>query len=277
MRLLAGLVVLALAAQPARADDKETLQQALSRVAQLDSYSFKGETEFQSQFGAAPGNQIPSLDGKYQKDAGLYIKSDRGEVFRKGDRILIKAGDADWQDLAQFNPPAPPAADGQKPRLRGNPMMVQLMLRNLKAPHEELRDLSRGLKSVKKSEKTDKIGDVDCFEYSGELSEEALKGSPLGRLAQLGGANASLSANARFWVDGQGNVVIYEVVTRGSVTFQGNQIDLSITRRSEITDAGKTRVEVPEAVRKLLEKPSPEKAPEKSEDKPGKPEDKKDP
>jgi hypothetical protein len=156
-------------------------------------------------------------------------------------------------------------------------MMVQLMLRNLKAPHEELRDLGRGLKSVKKSEKTEKIGDADCFEYSGELSEDALKGSPLGRLAQLGGANASLSATARFWVDGQGDVVIYEVLTRGTVTFQGNQIDLSITRRSEISDAGKTKVEVPEGVRKLLEKPASEKTPEKTEDKPGKAEDKKDP
>ncbi|HEV3025999.1 MAG TPA: hypothetical protein VG457_00415, partial [Planctomycetota bacterium] len=219
-----------------------------------------------------------SLDGKYQKDLGLYIKSDRGEVFRKGDRILVKAGTGDWQDLAQFQPPAPPAGDGQKPRLRGNPMMVKLMLRNLKAPHEELRELAKGLKSVKKSEKTDKIGEVDCFEYSGELGEEALKASPLGRLALLGGQNASLSASARIWVDTQGNIVIYEVLTKGSVNFQGNQIELSMTRRSEITDAGKTKVEVPEAVQKLLsEPPKTEKTdkPEKSQD-PKSP-DKKDP
>jgi hypothetical protein len=257
-----------MAAAPAAADDKEALQQVLNKVAELESYSFKGETEFQSQFGGAPGNQVPSLDGKYQKDVGLYIKSDRGEVFRKGDRVLVKQGTNDWQDLAQFQPPAPPAADGQRPRLRGNPAMVKLMLRNLKAPHEEVRDLAKGLKSVTKAEKTEKIGDVDCFEYSGELTEEALKGSPMGRLAMLGGANAALSASARFWVDGQGNLVIYEVVTKGSVTFQGNQIDLSLTRRSEITDAGKTKVEVPEAVQKLLSaKPAPEKAPEKTEDK----------
>ena len=48
-------------------------------------------------------------------------------------------------------------------------------------------------------------------------------------------------------------------------------------RRSEISDAGKTKVEVPEGVRKLLEKPASEKTPEKTEDKPGKAEDKKDP
>jgi len=266
MRSLSCLAAVIFAASPVLADDKETLQQAINKVTELDSYSFKGETEFQSQFGTAPGGQIPSLDGKYQKDAGLYIKSEKGEVFRKGDRVLVKQGANEWQDLAQFQPPTPPAADGQKPRLRGNPMMAKLMLKNLKAPHEELRDLAKGFKSVKKADKTEKIGDVDCFEYSGELSEEALKGSPLGRLAMLGGANASLSASARVWVDTQGNVVIYEVVTKGTVTFQGNQVDLSLTRRSEITDAGKTKVEVPEAVQKLLaEKPKPEKTEDKKD------------
>ena len=265
MRGSSAAAFLILAASPAFADDKESLQQAVSRVVELDSYSFKGETEFQNQFGIAPGNQIPTLDGKYQKDVGLYIKSDRGEVFRKGDRVLVKQGSADWQDLAQFQPPAPPpAADGQKPRFRGNPMMVKMLLRNLKAPHEELRELVRGLKAVKKSEKTEKIGDVDCYEYSGDLSEDALKGTPMGRLAQLGGANASLSASARVWVDTGGNVQIYEVVTRGTVTFQGNQIDLTLTRRSEITDAGKTRIEVPEEVQKLLSAPP---APPKTEEK----------
>jgi len=268
MRVLTVLAALLLAAAPALADDQESLQQAIKKVADLDSYSFKGETEFQSQFGNAPGPQVPSLDGKYQKTVGLYIKSDKGEVFRKDDRVLVKQGDGDWQDLAQFQPfkaPTPPAADGQRPRLRGNPMMVKLMLKNLKAPHEELRDLARGFKSLKKAEKTGKIGDVDCFEYSGDLGDEAMRNSPLGRLAQLGGPNATLTGSARVWVDTQGNVVIYETVTKGSVTLQGNQIDLTLTRRSEITDAGKTTVEVPEAVQKLLsEKP---KAAEKTEDK----------
>src|SRR5579872_2911107 len=268
MRFLSFMATLILAASPALADDKEALQQAVLKVTELDSYSWKSETEFQNQFGTGPGNQIPSFDGKYQKDVGLYIKSEKGQVFRKGDRVLVKQGENEWQDLEQFKPPTPPAADGQKPRLRGNPMMAKLMLRNLKAPHEELRDLVKGLKSVKKGEKSEKIGDVDCFEYSGELGEDALKASPLGRLALLGGANASLSATARIWVDTKGDVVIYEVLTKGAVNFQGNQIELQLTRRSEISDAGKTKVEVPEAVQKLLsEKPKVESEDKKVPDK----------
>jgi hypothetical protein len=253
MKTLAALILIAAPAWAA--DDKETLQQALSKVAALDSYSFKGETEFNSPFGAgAPGGQVPTLDGKYQKDTGLYIKSDKGDVFRKGDRVLVKQGAAgEWTDLANFQPPTPPAGDPAKPRARGGAMMGKLMLRNLKAPHEELKDLAKGFKSVKKDEKTEKIGDVDCFQYSGDLSEEAMRSSPLGRiLTQFGGANASVNGTARVWVDTQGNVVIYETVTKATVEFQGNQIDFSLTRRSEITDANKTKVEVPEAVQKLL-------------------------
>src|SRR5262245_12884424 len=104
-------VLLALAA-PAFADDRETLAQAVSKAAALDSYSFKSEVEVQSSFGGGPP-QVPTMDGKYQKDAGLHIKSDKGEVFKKGDRVFVKQGGGDWQDLAQFQLPAP--AEGDKP------------------------------------------------------------------------------------------------------------------------------------------------------------------
>ena len=85
----------------------ETLTKALEKAAALESYAFKGETEFQSQFGNAPA-QVPSMDGKYQKDVGMHIKSDRGEFFRKGDRFLVKQGSGDWTDLADVKPPPPP-------------------------------------------------------------------------------------------------------------------------------------------------------------------------
>ena len=88
-----------------------------------------------------------------------------------------------------------------------------------------------------------------------------MKGSPLGRmLGQFGaGANAETKGSARVWVDGAGNVVIFEVVTKISIDVQGNQIDITMTRRCELSDAGKAKVEVPEAVQKLMtEKPKTE-------------------
>jgi hypothetical protein len=268
MKTLATLAALMVLAAPATArDDKETLAQAASKAAALESYAFKGETEFQSAFGNAPA-QVPSMDGKYQKDAGMHIKTDKGEFFRKGDRILLKQSQGEWQDVAQFQPPAPP--DGSPPanknRAARGGVLGKMMIRNFKAPHEELKDLAKGIKEVKKGEKPEKIGDADCFQYSGELSDEAMKGSPLGRmLGQFGGANASVSGSAKIWVDGSGSVVIYEVITKATVEIQGNSIDFSMARRTEITGAGNTKVEVPEGVQKLLnEKP---KAEEKKEDK----------
>ena len=72
--------------------------------------------------------------------------------------------------------------------------------------------------------------------------------------------------SARLWIDGSGNVVIYEVTTKATVDVQGNQIEFSLIRRNEISEVGKTKVEVPEAVQKLLsEKPKTEE--KKTEDK----------
>jgi hypothetical protein len=256
------LAALILIATPALADDKDALTQAVGKLAAFDSYAFKGETEFNSQFGNAPPT-IPTLDGSYQKDSGLYIKSDKGEMFRKGDRVFVKQPQQDWQDLSAFQPPAPPA--GQGPRAGG--LFGKMMLRNVKPPHEELKEVVRGLKTVAKAEKTEKINDLDCTAYSGELSDESMKLSPLGRLlGQFGGANHEVKGSARFWVDPQGNIVIYELLTKATVDFQGNQIDFSLARRSEISNAGKTKVEVPDGVRKLLDAPKPEKTEDKKPD-----------
>ena len=260
MNTLASLAVLLAWAAPAFADDKETLTQAVSKIAALESYAFKGETEVQSPFGNGPA-QVPTMDGKYQKDAGLYIKSEKGEMFKKGDRVFVRPGAGEWQDLAQFQPPAP--AEGDKPnRNRGRGALFgRMMIRNFRAPHEELPDLVKGLKELHKGDKTEKIGDVDCIQYSGDLSEEAMKASPLGRmLGQFGAAgNAETKGSARIWVDGGGRLVIYEVITKVSLDVQGNQIDVSMIRRCELSDAGKVRVEIPEAVQKLLnEKPKTE-------------------
>lgn len=250
--LLAAILALA-----ATADDKDALTQAVAKLAALDSYAFKGETEFNSQFGNTPPT-IPTLDGTYQKDAGLYIKSDKGEMFRKGDRVFVKQPQQDWQDLSSFQPqpPATPPAAGKGPRAGG--LFGKMMLRNVKAPHDELKDVVRGLKTVTKAEKTEKINDLDCSAFSGDLSEEAMKMSPLGRLlGQFGGANHEVKGSARFWVDPQGNIVIFEILTKATVDFQGNQIDFSLVRRNEITDAGKAKVTVPEGVQKLLDAAKP--------------------
>lgn len=276
MKTFASLGLIALLSAPAAArDDREALTQALTKTADLESYSWKGETEFQTAFGGGP-SQVPNFDGAYQKGVGLHLKSDRGEFFRKDDRSFVKPTDGEWQDLKTFRPAAQ-AGGGNPPNPNRNHArngaFGMMMLRNFKAPHDELRELAKGLKDVKKGEKPEKIDDRECLQYSGDLSEDAMKGSPLGRmLGQFGGANASVNGSAKFWVDAAGNLVIFEVITKATVEIQGNSVDLTLIRRSEISNQGKAKVEIPQAVQKLLEgKPKVEdpKPEPKAEDKKG--------
>jgi len=172
-------------------DDKEALEKAVAKVAAYESYAFKGETELQSQFGNLPG-QVPSMDGKYQKDVGMHIKTERGEFFRKGDRVLVKQGQAEWTDVANVQAPTPPAdAPPKKRGGRGGAGFAQMMMKNFKAPHDDVKDLAKNFKEVKKQEKTEKIGDVECTVYAGDLSDESMKSSPLGRMLGMFGDQRS--------------------------------------------------------------------------------------
>jgi hypothetical protein len=140
-----------------------------------------------------------------------------------------------------------------------------MMLRGVGAPHEELKGIEAGFKEIKKEE--EKIGEKSCAVYSGELTKEGIAASPLGKMAgqfgAFGGGALDLSGSAKAWVDGEGNLVRYEMNTRLAGEFNGNAFEFTLKRTTDLSDVGKTQVETPEAVKKLLE----EKPAEKTEDK----------
>ena len=251
----------------ARVDDKDAVTAAANKIADASSYAFKGETKVDSPLGGGVGaGAVPAYDGKFNKETGLHVTvGDRAEFFRKGDKNYVKMQQNDWAELDKAQLPG--GQGGQKGQ-RGA-LMGRMMLKNLKAPHEEAKEIAKGFKELKKEEKSDKVGEKDCAVYGGDLSEEGVKASPLGRmiggLSALGGGaqNAEMSGKGRLWVDSDGNLVKYETSTRVAVEFQGNPIEFTMVRSTEITGVGKTKVEVPEGVQKLLS----EKPAEKSEDK----------
>ena len=57
----------------------------------------------------------------------------------------------------------------------------------------------------------------------------------------------------KIFLDASGSVLVYEVTTKATVELQGNQIDFAMTRRGEISEVGKAKVEIPEGVQKLLD------------------------
>lgn len=266
MKTLVALMILG-ASSLAKADDKDTVSAAAAKAADVTSYTFKGDTKVDAPFaGGGLGQQIPAMEGKFQKDVGLHITvGDRGEFFRKGEKNFVKTGQTDWAELdkAQLGG----AGGGGQNRQRGA-LMGRMVMKNLKAPHEEIKDLAKGFKELKKEEKADKVGEKECAVYGGDLSEEGVKASPLGKMiaqfGALGGGaqNAEMSGKGRVWVDSDGVLVRYELTNKVSIDFQGNTIEFSMARSTEFSAVGKTKVEVPEAVQKLLEKPA-----EKTEDK----------
>ncbi len=266
MKMIAVLALLGATAMARNADDKDAVSAAAGRLAESASYAFKGETKVESAFGDAGAQQIPVFDGKYSKESGTHITAgDRGEYFRKGDRILVKNPQGDWTDLdkAQFGGGGTPGGNRQRGVLAS-----RIFLKNMRAPHEEAKDLAKGFKELKKEEKGEKVGERECAVYAGDLTEDAVKASPVGRMitqfGALGGGaqNAEMSGKGKIWIDSDGNLARYQLATRIAVDFQGTAIEFSMTRSTELSGVGKTKVEVPEAVQKLLDKPA-----EKPEDK----------
>lgn len=253
MRLLTLLAALG-AAVPAFADDKEDLAKAAAKAAALDSYAFKLEINVEAQAFQLP-QQIPALEGKYQKDVGLHLTlGGQGEMFRQGSKIFVKQGDGEWMDLE--------SAGGGGGKGGGRRGMGLRMLTNVKGPHEELKDFEKTLKEVKRAEGSDKVGDRECSIYSGDQTDEAAKQSPIGQTLARFGAQAEMKGKAKAWVDRDGAIVKYEIRTDITTEFQGNAIELTMTRTTVISDAGKVKVEVPEALRKLLGEKSEDKKPE---------------
>ncbi len=233
--------ILLLAFSAALADDKDDLARAARRLAEAGSYTFKVEIRSDAPF------PIPGLEGRHGKDAGTHVKAgDRVELFHAGGKLFVRQGEGDW---------AP--ADGHSPaggrRRRGGGML----LHGMAAPHEELKGLESALREIKKGE-PEKVGEKTCIVLSGELTKEGIAASPLGRsMSQFGppggAAGFELSGTARAWIDADGNLLRYEMRTRVAGEFGGNAFEFSLLRTTDFSEVGRTRVEVPEGVRKLLE------------------------
>jgi hypothetical protein len=250
MRILAVLAGLATAAG---ADDKADLAKAAAKLAEAGSYTFKVDIQTDAPF------PMPSLEGKFHKEAGTHVKAgERGEFFRKGEKTYLRQGAGDWQDAESFRPAGGQGGGGRRRGAGG------LMMRGMGAPHEELKGLENAFKELKREE--EKLGEKSCSVYSGELTKEGIAASPLGKMAgqfgAFGGGALDMTGSAKAWVDPGGNLVRLESTTRLAGEFNGNAFEFSFKRTTDFSDVGKTAVETPEGVKMLVE----EKPAEKSED-----------
>jgi hypothetical protein len=223
------------------ADDKEDLANASKKATEMTSYSFSSHIEIE-------GGPVPmdfEFNGKYSKETATHVQGEAMgrdfEVYKQGEKVAIKR-EGEWS-----------LESGAR---RGGMREMERAV-----PHEELKEIDKKFKEVKKSASKERVGEKECSVYEGELSEKAVKEMiPMGR--GMGAMeNAEISGSAKLWIDEEGVIRKYEMSVNMNLDFQGNQLEMKILRSTELSGIGDTIVEIPSEVTSLLSKD------EKSEDK----------
>jgi hypothetical protein len=213
----------------------EELAEAAKKAAAMESYAFKVEVK-----SAKGKNQPGAIEVRVQKDQPFALKSGAAEGFRKGGAIVYKDGE-EWKRVEK-------ADKGEK---KSQPAAASFA--TVKLVHEELEGFEKSFEKVEKAPEKDK----DCTVWSGTLTPTAAR-----ILVTTGGKsdaknNATYSGTAKVWVNAEGHIVRYEVVSlmKGESPKKG-PVEVTTTKTVEILERGATKIEVPEAAAKLLNSPS---------------------
>lgn len=227
--MLFGFMVLAAGSLVAAdSNPKDDVTNAAKKLGDKDNYSWHTTVVVPEDAPFHPG----PTDGKTEKGGFTHVKLSFGdnttEFVLKGDKAAVTNPDGGWQALSELD-----SSEGPGRFLVG-------MIKNFKAPATQAADIAASTKELKKD------GDV----YSSDLTEEGAK--DLLRFRRGGDATVSnAKGSAKFWVK-DGVLTKYEFKVTGSVSFNGNDMDVDRKTTVEIKDVGTTKVTVPEPAKKKL-------------------------
>lgn len=210
---------------------KDDVIAAAKKLGQEANYTWKTVVTVPEGAPFRPG----PMEGRTEKDGYTKVSGTFGdnswEFIRKGEKAAIN-GDDGWQSLADLEKEEGPG------RFRA------AMTRNLKAPAVQAAEIADSTKELKKD------GDV----YSGELTEDGAK-SLLTFRRRSGGEGPTVSnakGSAKFWLQ-DGSLTKYEFKVKGTVSFNGNDMENDRTTSVEIKDVGTTKIQVPDEAKKKLD------------------------
>jgi hypothetical protein len=208
----------------------EELAEAAKKTAAMENYTFKVELKT----GKAK-HDAGAIDVRYQKDQPLGLKVGSTEGFKKAGAIVYKDGE-EWKRVEK-------PAKGEK---KNQPAAASFAL--VKLAHEELEGFEKSFEKVEKAPEKDR----DCTVWSGTLTPTAAR-----VLVSTGGKadaknNAAYSGTAKVWVNAEGYIVRYEVVSTMKGEGKKGPVEEKITKTVDISERGSTRVEVPEGAAKAL-------------------------
>lgn len=215
-----------LAAQAGPADDVKSAAQKLNDES---SYSWHTTTVVPESSRYKPG----PIEGKTEKGGMTYVKMTFGdnttEVYMSGtNAVLTNPDDGGWQKLSEMDTSQGPG------RMMGG------MVRNFKSPAMQAADLVANCKDLQMTNGA----------YASDLTEAGAK--QLMMFRRGGNANISNpSGTAMFWIK-DGELTKYEAHVKGTMSFNGNDIDVDRDTTVEFKDVGSTKIEVPDDVKKKL-------------------------
>jgi len=230
----------ALAAGGALPDEpKDELAKASEKTRGLENYKFKGKFEVEG----VPFLPDPvEYNGAYVKDQGFTATlGPVGKIFRIDKKVAIQDPDSGEWVLSKA---------GRK--VGEGPLAAQIpvIARSLRPPHEELKKIEERFKAIKKRDGAEKIAEQDCAVYEGDLTEAGVKAMlPGGALLGPG----TYEGRAQVWVNPDGKIVKYKADCKMVVKFNENEMEIVVNRTTELTDLGKAKVEMPDAVKKLFD------------------------
>lgn len=225
-------IVSALAGSLVAADSpKSEVSKAAAKLAQQDNYSWTATTKVPESTRFRPG----PVEGATEKGGFTYWTSTAGErkmqAAMKGEKRVAINREGEWQTSEELE-----GAEGAG-RFAG------AILRGFKLPAAQAEEIAGFAKDLQKD------GEV----YAGDLTEEGAKA--LLSFRRRAGGNApeitNPSGSVKFWVK-EGMLTKYEFQVKGSMNFNGNDVDMDRTTTVEIKDIGKSKVNVPEEAKKKL-------------------------
>ena len=221
--LFGAMVLVAASLGAADSSPKDEITAAAKKLGDKPNYSWKATVVVPDDAQFKPG----PTEGKTEKNGFTLVTMSFGEnttqAVLKGDKAAVTNRDGEWQSVADLD-----SAEG-----RGR--FLGRMVKNIKTPAEQAAELAAATKNLKKD------GDV----YSSELTDEGAKAQF--RIA----AASSAKGSVKFWLK-DGALTKYEFKLKGTVDFNGNEVDVDRTTTVEIKDIGTTKVNVPEAAAKKL-------------------------
>jgi hypothetical protein len=208
-----------LAALAAPAADADDLAKALRAATGADGYAF-----------TVRENGGAEVEGKYQKGRPVSLRADRIDFFKKGDALVYKQADG-WHKAKTGTLSDPLAILGASAKARGT-----------RLPGDELAGLEKRLRNLKKSEEKGQVV------YGGDLTEEGAKA-----LAKSEDREVARGGTAKLWLDDKGRPARYEITIRLKGRRGNAEVDGEAMKAVTLKELGAAKVEVPDAVKKLLE------------------------